>query len=111
MIELIKDPSLFRAKVLEAIIVDTVTWKHNFDIQKLLALPILQSVYTESLRLHVSINITRELLQPMVLDGFKLSQGAILQTSTKPSHYDETIWAKEGHPASEFWAERHVKTV
>jgi hypothetical protein len=25
------------------------------------------------------------------------------------AHYDEATWASTGHPATEFWAERHVK--
>lgn len=35
----------------------------------------------------------------------------MLQASTDITHYDESIWGVEGHPASEFWAERHVRWV
>jgi hypothetical protein len=27
------------------------------------------------------------------------------------AHRDEKTWSAEGHPASEFWAQRHVKSV
>ena len=28
---------------------------------------------------------------------------------TELAHYEEGVWGVEGHPAEEFWAERHVK--
>jgi cytochrome P450 len=114
MMELIRDPSLFqaiRAEVLGVTIVDPTTGKSEFDIEEILALPLLQSVYIECLRMRVSINVTRELAEPMVLNGFKLRKDGLLQAPTEISHYEETVWAKDGHPASEFWAERHVKIV
>jgi hypothetical protein len=77
----------------------------------MLSLPLLQSVYAEALRLHVSINITREIMEPMTLDGYNLEKGALLQAPSELSHYAESVWGAEGHPASEFWAERHIKHV
>ena len=71
----------------------------------------MQSIYVETMRLHVSINITRELKESMVLGGYSLAKGAILQAPTALSHLDEDLWGNGEHPASEFWAERHVKVV
>jgi len=81
------------------------------NAQTLLSLPLLQSIYTEGLRLHVSMNVTRQVTGPLELGGVTLEKGAILQAATEISHYDEETWGMEGHPASEFWAERHVQYV
>ena len=63
------------------------------------------------MRLRVSINVTREVVRPLEVDGYLLKPGSVLQAPTEISHYDEAIWGADGHPAAEFWAERHVKYV
>jgi cytochrome P450 len=63
------------------------------------------------MRLHVSINILRELKQPVEIGGYHLKKGALLIAPTYIAHYDERSWGADEHPASEFWAERHVKRV
>lgn len=83
----------------------------RFDLQRLVNLPLLQSVYVEVMRLRVSINVTREVVQPLEVEGYLLKPGSVLQAPTELSHYDEAVWGVEGHPAAEFWAERHVKYV
>ena len=110
--EVVKDTSLLQAvkeEVNEALVTDTATGDRSFDMKKLLSLPLLQSVYAEAIRLHLSINITREVVQPMTVDGYILPKHAIIQAPTTIAHYDEGVWASQGHPASQFWAERHIK--
>ena len=34
-----------------------------------------------------------------------------MQAFTTAAHKDEKTWSVEGHPAGEFWAERHFKTT
>lgn len=112
VIELARDPDLFQAvreEVLKAYVTDPTTGKRTIDAQKLLELPLLQSIYVETLRLHMSINITREIMEPMVLEGYNLERGALLQAPSEIAHYDEGAWASGGHPASQFWAARHVQ--
>lgn len=114
LMEIIKDPSLFRAvraEVAKAIVTDPSTNKRTIDVQILIASPLLQSIYVESMRLHVSMNITREVMQPIQVGNHELEKGSLIQAPTEVSHFDEGIWGAEGHPASEFWAERHVKYV
>jgi cytochrome P450 len=108
MIEIIKDKALLQAIRAE---VSPAFSNSKIDIKKLTELPLLQSVYTESLRMHVSINITREIEEDMTLDGYALKKGYLVQTPSLLSHYDENIWSVPGHPASEFWAERHITHV
>jgi len=113
VIELARDPELQRALREE---VETTLMMDNegrcvVDRQKMLALPLLQSVFVEVMRLHVSINITREVVQPLEIEGYRLPPGTVLQAPTEISHYAEVVWGVEGHPASEFWAARHVRYV
>ncbi|KAL0932811.1 cytochrome p450 family protein [Colletotrichum truncatum] len=114
MMELLKDPSLYeaiRAEAVQALVTDPVTGRRDFDAQKLVSMPLMQSVFIECMRLHVSIAITREILEDTVMDGFHLKKGSLIQAPTNLGHFDDGVWAREGHPASEFWAERHVKYV
>ncbi|KAI8262806.1 Cholesterol 7-alpha-monooxygenase [Colletotrichum sp. SAR11_239] len=114
VMELAKNPSLWRAvkeEVQGAIVPDPVTSKPAIDVTKLLALPLLQSVYAETLRLHVSINVTREVMEPLEWDGYVLPKGSLVQAPTQIGLQDESVWGVEGHPASIFWAERHIKYV
>ncbi|KAL4981393.1 cytochrome P450 [Aspergillus falconensis] len=112
MMELIADPELYQAvreECLIASVADPITDQRTFDLQKLLSMPLLQSVYTETLRLHVSINVTREVTQPIRLDGYLLTAGSLVQAPSQIGQYNEAGWGVEGHPASTFWARRHLK--
>ncbi|KAL2877049.1 hypothetical protein SGCOL_007670 [Colletotrichum sp. CLE4] len=114
VMEVIKDRALFQAvrhEVDAVTITDPKTGKPTFDVGKLVTLPLLQSIYVETLRMHVSINITREVMEPMELDGYHLSKGSLIQAPTQIGHREDSVWGVEGHPASEFWAERHIKHV
>ena len=112
MMELIQDQEAFkmvREELKGTLATDPETGLPCLDPQKVIALPILQSVYTETLRMHMSMNVTREVLEPTLFEGYVLEKGAIVQGPTEVIHYDEKHWGTEGHPASEFWALRHIK--
>ncbi|KAI0508715.1 cytochrome P450 [Xylaria bambusicola] len=112
LIELIKDQSLMqdaRAEVLEAFAFDANKGRRFLNPQKLTSQPLLQSIYTEILRLHVSFTISREAMRPVEIDGYKIPSGSLVQSSSNIAHFDESVWGTEEHPASEFWAERHIK--
>ncbi|KAK0614725.1 cytochrome P450 [Immersiella caudata] len=114
LMEIVKRPELLqqvRDEVLTAYVTHPHTGERSIDAQMLLALPLLQSVYIEGLRLHVSLNVTREVVGPLTLEGYELEKGAILQAPTDISHREESVWGAPDHPASEFWAERHIKYV
>lgn len=106
-----EDPSLFQAvreEATQAIKVDLTTGARSIDLAKLLALPLIQSVYLEALRVYVSVTVTRETVNPIVLQGHKVPKGAFVQGMTGISHMEDEVWARDGHPASEFWAARHI---
>lgn len=114
ILELAKDPSLLKAvqeEVSTTVITDPETGKRTLDIQKLSTLPLLQSVFTETLRLRMNFNIIRQVKEPFAVDGYTLKKGAMLQAPMMVAHYDEAVWGAAGHPASEFWSERHIKYV
>lgn len=46
----------------------------------------------------------------MTMDGYDLRPGALCFIPMEIAHRDEN-WAVDGHPADEFWAERHIKEV
>lgn len=81
----------------------------ELDVEMLTALPLLTSVYTETLRLHMSFNVLRNVEESFELDGYRISKGCLVQVPTLVAHYDEDIWGTDKHPASEFLAARHVK--
>lgn len=114
LLEIIKDRSLLQAvrdEVSTVTSTDLWTGKASIDSQKLVMLPLLQSIYAETLRLRINFNIMRDVKQPITLDGYAIPPGSLLQAPMQVAHYDEAIWGAAGHPASDFWAERYIKTV
>jgi cytochrome P450 len=112
MIELAQDPTLFQAireEVLTTMSTDPSTGARSIDTQQLMGLPLLQSVFSETLRLHMSFNVMRQVKEPITMDGYTLPKGSMLQAPMQIAHLDPAVWSTEGHPADQFWAERHVK--
>ncbi|TWU75373.1 hypothetical protein ED733_000720 [Metarhizium rileyi] len=110
--EVVKAPSLFQAlkdEVADAFVADVKTGTKSLNIRSLVSLPLLQSVYTEALRMHVSVIITREVHQPTVISRYRISNGSVIQAPSSVSHYDEKVWGTDEHGASEFWGQRHLK--
>lgn len=113
LMEIIKDPVLLKAvcdEVATVVTTDPETGKPTIDSQKVVALPLLNSIFTETLRLRINFNIIRDVKQPVMVDGYKIPRGSLLQAPMQVAHYSEAIWASDGHSAAEFWAERHIKT-
>jgi cytochrome P450 len=114
IIEILKDTSLLEAireEITTTYITDPETKMRTFDIEKLVKLPLLQSVFTEILRLHMNFNVIRHVKEPLEMDGYTLGKGSMVQAPMMVAHYDEAVWGSAGHPASEFWPERHLKYV
>ncbi|KAL7628398.1 hypothetical protein AAE478_002600 [Parahypoxylon ruwenzoriense] len=113
MIELIRDPNLFRAVKEEISQVEIVdgAGSESLNHTKVMLLPLLQSVYTEVLRLHVRVLITRTSHEPATIAGYNLPRGSIVQAPTETCHLDEAVWGTPDHPASEFWGYRHVREI
>ncbi|KAI3332060.1 cytochrome P450 [Xylariaceae sp. AK1471] len=114
LMELIKDPSLMkdvRDEALQAYELDTGTGKRRLSAQKLTLQPLLQSIYTEVLRLHVYFTINHKVVRPVEIDGYHIPKGSLVQACSRIAHLEESVWGADEHPASEFWAERHIKYI
>lgn len=114
MIEIVRDPVLLAAvrdEVLAVYTTDPSTGAKSIDTKKVVALPLLQSVYVETMRVHMSIALMRAVVKPMELGGYQLQQDSLIQTPMRYAHMDPANWDHPEHPAHEFWGWRHVKTV
>lgn len=114
LIELIQDKHLLetvRSEIHRAFTADRETGQFRLNAQELLSMPMLQSVYTETLRLHISFNATREVMQDIWINGYLIRKGSVLQSATQIAHYNESIWGTEGHSAAELWGEHHISYI
>ncbi|KAH7324302.1 cytochrome P450 [Stachybotrys elegans] len=114
IMEINNDPQLLKAlreEVATAFTTDATTGKRSLDNQKVLSLPLLQSAFTEVLRLRMSMVIMRVVEKPVTLSGVYIDEGSTIHAYTHLSQTDEAIWGSPSHPADEFWAERHIKYV
>lgn len=112
--EIVKDQELFKAvreEVLQSYETDHETGELKINAQKLISGPLIQSIHVEIMRMHVSFNVTCDVLQDIEMDGYTVEKGAMLQASSQIAHFEESVWATEEHPASEFFATRHIKYV
>lgn len=95
-----------------------------FDLQKLARLPVLQSLFSEVLRVHMDFNLIRHVREDGVSMDLDLRsptgattrssrvavpRNSMLQVLMSTTHYEEAAWGVPGHPASEFYPRRHVK--
>ena len=109
--ELIQQPALWKAVQDEAETVFETDSRGGrvLNMQRMLGLPLLQSVYAETLRMHVAVNITREVIGEITLAGYPLTRNSLIMAPTWIAHSNEKVWGVDNHPASEFWAYRHIR--
>ena len=85
----------------------------SLDIPTLIALPLLQSLMSEVLRLYVDVLVTRELKEELTLpldDGnryVRLEKNTIVMAPSWLGHRDEMLWTDP--PADHFFAERFLQ--
>ena len=78
------------------------------DITALKALPVLNAVYQECLRLRTSVFVVRKLRAPIHdVDGYTLKKDNLVIAASYLAHRDPAFWGiVPKYPAHEFWAER-----
>ena len=84
---------------------------HRLDIEQLKNRPLLQSVYSESLRLNSTIYCSRYTGDKEVqVNEWVFPKNSILLIPTHSAHQDETVWnTKDGRfPLDKFWADRFL---
>jgi cytochrome P450 len=112
--ELNKDAALLKAvreEIAGAFLTDSITGARTLDVQKVVVLPLLQSLFTEVLRLRVSMVIMRVVEQPISIGGVDIAKGSLIHAYSRLAHTDEDTWGTPEHAADQFWAERHIKYV
>lgn len=85
----------------------------RYDLDALCAIPYLQSLYAETLRLYVANIVLRSPRGKDVSVGdWSIPRGEIVAIMSHPMHHDETKFnigtPHHPHPLSEFWAERFL---
>lgn len=86
----------------------------SLDVPTLIALPLLQSLFHEVLRLYVDVLVTRELKEDLTLpldDGKRrilLQKNSVVMAPSWLGHRDQTLWVDP--PCHQFHAERFLKT-
>ncbi|KAL8825915.1 MAG: hypothetical protein Q9191_004117, partial [Dirinaria sp. TL-2023a] len=109
------DPSLYKRVMDELASAERADG--SLDIPTLVTLPLLQSIFHETLRLYVDVLVTRELKEdltlPLVDDddesrtrNILLHKNSVLIAPTWPVHRDESLWAHP--PTSQFHPERFL---
>jgi cytochrome P450 len=108
---LLQRPNVFekvKKEVSQVANVDKDSNKLRLDIPALIALPWLLAVYTETLRLRIHFNVTREITQDIEVDGHILKAGHIVVAPTYIAHTTDPSWTTEEYPAKEFYPERFL---
>ena len=80
----------------------------GIDCQKLVAMPLLQALFVETLRLHVIFPLLREATEDVEFEGYRIPKGSYVQGAGGIEHFEEATWTKDGHGPLEFWPERHL---
>ncbi|QSZ29810.1 hypothetical protein DSL72_004328 [Monilinia vaccinii-corymbosi] len=82
-----------------------------FDAYTLQTLPLLQSIYAETLRLRVRAYAARYTDRAAFsIKNWLFPKKSIILVSTTEAHMDESFWNTKGgmHPITEFWADRFL---
>ena len=113
--EIYRDPGLLasvRAEV-DACVLDRIDDHVQFDVDRLLRLPVLQAVYAETLRLRMHFYIIR---MPDRVDinirDWVIPRRKVIVTPTTVAHMDAKAWStgpNNEHPVDQFWIGRFLQ--
>ena len=114
--EVIRDPELLLSvrTTIEQSRVESEPGTLNFDFVKLCGEPLLQSIYAETLRLHVATFIFRGPdRKDLHLGDWRIPQDSALLVSSYSAQTDPKTWSASGDsycpPANIFWAKRFLR--
>jgi cytochrome P450 len=76
----------------------------------LMAQPLLNSVFNETMRHYVDCLVTRQLETDMVVDGYLLRKGDLVMAPSSLSQHDTMFWERNFEPSADTWcAERFIR--
>lgn len=119
--EALKSPSLVSQALAEIQAAQSQSFppgKSTIDTEVLCTMPILQSMYAESLRLYTSLFSMRSAIHgDFKLGGYTVPKNELIGVDSRVSAMDKDTWntgdtiadSKGPHPLDEFWAERFVQ--
>ncbi|MCJ1389519.1 hypothetical protein MMC18_002376 [Xylographa bjoerkii] len=67
-----------REEVATAYVTDLETGSRTLDVEKLVTLPLPQSIFAEVLRVRMNFNLMRNVNEHITMDGFTLQKGSML---------------------------------
>ncbi|UNI23175.1 hypothetical protein JDV02_009010 [Purpureocillium takamizusanense] len=112
VLEIFNDAALLR-RVREEVGKCTTATGSGFDIDLLLANPVLQSIYAEVLRMRVHMLITRiPQFDDLRIQDWAVPSRKLLVMSSTVAHMDSEVWntgENNEHPLDTFWAERFLQ--
>jgi cytochrome P450 len=87
----------------------------SLDIPTLVSLPLLQSIFQETLRLYTDVLVTRTILEDMTLPNegkgnILMKKGSVVIAPSWLGHYDGEVWGSDTHRYDTFYAERFLTT-
>ena len=86
----------------------------SLDVPTLIALPLLQSIFHEVLRIYADVLVSRELREDITLPledkkgRMLLKKNGVVMAVSWLAHRDETLWTDP--PCNQFYAERFLRT-
>ena len=111
IIEVFKDRHLLSRVRTELAAIDFQGQVSYDDVEKLLTIPLLQSIYSELLRLHVEVqtifNSDKEDIQ---INEWRIPRHSLVVVPAGEAHKDPTYWnTRSGeYPLNKFWADRFL---
>ena len=116
LLEIVKDETLLGRvrKEVESSLQGTTTGESpEFDMKKLSSSALMQSIWAETLRLRVALNVVRGTeYRDFNLGNWLIPRGKIIAIPTRAAHMDESVWSTGSsevlHPLNEFWADRFL---
>ena len=113
VLEVFQDATLLSRvrAVLEPAAMTNINGQMVFDPEHLKSIPLLESIYAETLRLRVYAYVSRTAgSHDLHLKQWRFPADSLLLVSTHISQMDGTIWnTRDGaHPVEDFWADRFL---
>ena len=112
--EVFKDPDLLRRvrnELKTSFSSEEAILRMKFDSQTTEELPLLKSVYAETLRLRIHVYAVRYTgNEDLQINNWQFPKEKVVLVATEPAHTDETSWNTKGglYPVNQFWSDRFL---
>jgi cytochrome P450 len=111
IVEIFRNPNLLKRVRLELDTISETPEDHGRWVEELMALPLLQSIYAEMLRLRVDVQtVFRDNHKDIQINRWTFPKKSLLLVPTRPAHRDEDYWnTRNGqYPLDRFWSDRFL---